>query len=279
MGNTTTKEDGNLALALDWLNAPREVPNAQEAAEHEAAWFDATLDADRFFAMEHVTPVQAAMLLCQLNPFNSTESDAESCTTGSTGPRDFKRLRLTFADINQSRPARRSLPAWMAIAAGANLTVHPWAQRYAQLHGLYGPPKPEAETELAPAQLSANGTMVSTTVNMPSPSALEPSPAPSLAPTTEPVVTVSASIAPGKVRRDLLTPVIEAAQKLCNEPFDPPAVWAALLQMAQDGKRPLVGVTETGIKWNDAEDNPKFLSLKNLRERVRRSKKKAESNA
>ena len=48
-----------------------------------------------------------------------------------------------------------------------------------------------------------------------------------------------------------------------------------LVQMAQDGKRPLIGVTEDGIKWNDAEDNPQFLSLKNLRDRLARSKKQA----
>lgn len=52
--------------------------------------------------------------------------------------------------------------------------------------------------------------------------------------------------------------------------------WTAqLVQMAQDGKRPLVGVTEDGIKWNDAEDNPQFLTLKNLRDRLRQKKKKA----
>lgn len=90
-----------------------------------------------------------------------------------------------------------------------------------------------------------------------------------------PVVADSASNGPGKSRRDLLAPAISAAQKLCEEPFDPPAVWAALVQMAQDGKRPLIGVTEDGIKWNDAEDNPQFLSLKNLRDRLARSKKQA----
>lgn len=78
-----------------------------------------------------------------------------------------------------------------------------------------------------------------------------------------------------KARRDLLAPAIEAAQKLCENQFDAPAVWAALAQMAQDGKRPLLGLTEDGIKWNDANDNPQFLRLRNLRDRLRRSKNKS----
>ena len=135
--------------ALEWLNAPREALTAQEAAEQEAAWMDATLDAAGFFALEHVTPVQAAMLLCRFSPHDSTEGEAESCATDCTSPDDFKRLRLTFASIDQNRPARRSLLDWMAIAADAGRTIHPWAQRYARLHGLYGQPRPEP-TPVAP---------------------------------------------------------------------------------------------------------------------------------
>ena len=161
--------------ALEWLNAPREVLNEQEAAEQEAAWMDATLDAAGFFALEHVTPVQAAMLLCRFSPHDSAESEAESCTTDCTSPDDFKRLRLTFASIDQNRPARRSLLDWMGIAAGAGRAIHPWANRYAKHHGLYGPPGPatEAEPEPAPAKLVVNVNVVTTTVNKPSP---EPAP-------------------------------------------------------------------------------------------------------
>ena len=143
MNDTTTKEDGYLAQALEWLNAPRDVLTAQQAAEQEAAWMDATLDAAGFFALEHVTPVQAAMLLCRFSPHDSAESDAESCATDCTSPDDFKRLRLTFASIDQNRPARRSLLDWMDIAAGAGRTIHPWAQRYAKHRGLYDQPRPE----------------------------------------------------------------------------------------------------------------------------------------
>lgn len=169
MHDTNTQENAKLAQALEWLNAPREALTAQQAAEQEAAWMDATLDAAGFFALEHVPPVQAAMLLCRFSPHDSTESEAESCATDCTSPDDFKRLRLTFASIDQNRPARRSLLDWMAISAGAGRVIHPWALRYARLHGLYGPPRPEAEPESAPAQLVVNVNMVATTVHKPTP--------------------------------------------------------------------------------------------------------------
>ena len=155
MHDTNTQENAKLAQALEWLNAPREALTAQQAAEQEAAWMDATLDAAGFFALEHVPPVQAAMLLCRFSPHDSTEGEAESCATDCTSPDDFKRLRLTFASIDQNRPARRSLLDWMAIAAGAGRVIHPWAQRYARLHGLYGPPRPESEPESPAPQSEA----------------------------------------------------------------------------------------------------------------------------
>ena len=96
------------------------------------------------------------------------------------------------------------------------------------------------------------------------PQATTPSPAP-----------VSASNSPATARRGLLAPVIEAAQKECEDPFDAPAVWASLVRMADAGKRPLLGVSDEGIKWQDSNDEPQFLNLKNLRDRLSRSKKKA----
>lgn len=89
-----------------------------------------------------------------------------------------------------------------------------------------------------------------------------------------PVVADSASNAPKKARRDLLSPVIEASQRATENPLDAPAVWASLVQMAEAGKRPLLGLTEDGIKWQDANDEPQFFKFKNLRDRLRRSNRR-----
>lgn len=105
---------------------------------------------------------------------------------------------------------------------------------------------------------------------------LEPCPAsPATTPSPAPVAANSAGNAVAKGRRDLLVPVVETAQRKCENPFDAPAVWAELVCMAHAGTCPLLGATDEGIKWQDANDETQFFTLKNLRDRLRRSKKSA----
>ena len=225
MHDTNTQENAKLAQALEWLNAPREALTAQQAAEQEAAWMDATLDAAGFFALEHVTPVQAAMLLCRFSPHDSTEGEAESCATDCTSPDDFKRLRLTFASTDQNRPARRSLLDWMGIAAGAGRAIHPWANRYAKHHGLYGPPGPatEAEPEPAPAKLVVNVNVVTTTVHKPTPAPAPESPAPQseATPVERPL---SEAAAPAKPLQRSAAQGLEILTAIRNAGHDPKAL-------------------------------------------------------
>lgn len=74
-------------------------------------------------------------------------------------------------------------------------------------------------------------------------------------------------------RRDLLTPVIEKAQRQSGNKYDAASVWNELVKMAQAQESPLKGVTEDGIQWSDGNDELKYLSLKNLRDRIKRKKK------
>lgn len=50
-------------------------------------------------------------------------------------------------------------------------------------------------------------------------------------------------------RRDTLTPVIETAQKQCNEPKDTAEVWATLQVLAEKKVAPLIGATEQGLQY------------------------------
>lgn len=135
------------ASGMEWMNEQRPELTWWEQSEHEVAWLDATLDAAGFFAMENITPVQAAMLLCRFSPHDETLRDAETSTTDETTPDDFKRLLATFEDRAVARPGVRSLVDWMAVAASAGRKTHSWAARYAKHHGLYGPPVPELQQE------------------------------------------------------------------------------------------------------------------------------------
>lgn len=85
----------------------------------------------------------------------------------------------------------------------------------------------------------------------------------------------STNNAPKNKYRDLMTPVIEAAQRECIDHLDTPAVWAVLARMANSDypPLPLLGLSDEGIKWLNANDEPNFFKLKNLRDRLSRKKK------
>lgn len=74
-------------------------------------------------------------------------------------------------------------------------------------------------------------------------------------------------------RRDLLWPLISTAQAGCSDPFDTPSMWAKLREKAVTKTAPFIGVTDEGLQWIDHADEPQYLSMKNLRDRLRRQKK------
>lgn len=136
---TTKKTSGNQAAPVTTIS-PTTEQSWWEASKFESYWFDETIDAASFFKLGHISPVQAAMLLCGLNPLNDTESHAENCTTDHTDQDDFKRLRLVFQDTALTEPMHRSLLDWMRVAEVSGQKAHPWAWRYAACQfGLYGP--------------------------------------------------------------------------------------------------------------------------------------------
>lgn len=114
--------------------------SSEEALEFEISWLDASLDAAFFFKCQDVSPLEAAMLLCQINPINETEAAAEECHTDHTNPEDFKRLRRAFKEMESTQ--KRSLLDWLRVAEASELKTHPWVQKYvARRFGPHTPPK------------------------------------------------------------------------------------------------------------------------------------------
>jgi hypothetical protein len=72
------------------------------------------------------------------------------------------------------------------------------------------------------------------------------------------------------VRRDALSPVVEAAQEQCRDPDDAAQVWAQLLFMAEQKVPPLLGATEDGIQYLKQEGAAN-LSRDALSKRIRRA--------
>lgn len=71
-------------------------------------------------------------------------------------------------------------------------------------------------------------------------------------------------------RSDLLSPLIQEARNASSDPNDASSVWPILAEMAKEKRAPFLEVTDSGLKWVDSQDQAKFLTLKNLRDRLRR---------
>ena len=98
-------------------------------AEFNLAWDDETLEAEHWFSMPDVAPTDAAMLLCQYNPNETTFDDAVRRSNPETGPRELIQLKQRFEAIE---PERRSLLDWLEYARSQNIKHHSWINRYAE---------------------------------------------------------------------------------------------------------------------------------------------------
>jgi hypothetical protein len=114
---------------IDLETAPaNDMSGATESTEHILGWWDATMDAKFWFRQPSVSPVHAAMLLCQHNPNEETEENALACTNDLTGPEDYKRLLNAFQALESVTPSPRTLLDWRNYAQARTLKYHAWIE-------------------------------------------------------------------------------------------------------------------------------------------------------
>jgi hypothetical protein len=70
-------------------------------------------------------------------------------------------------------------------------------------------------------------------------------------------------------RKDILSPVIDKARSEASNPDKWQEVWPILCGFAEAKARPLIGVADTSVKYQDG-DIVKFLSKENFRKRMQR---------
>jgi hypothetical protein len=94
-------------------------------------WNNTFLEAAHWFGLKSITPREAALLLCQLNPHDAT-SDPLSITTTETTPDDFKNLLREFDDVAKAdtNEQSRTLSQWRDIARDKLLKYHSWIDHY-----------------------------------------------------------------------------------------------------------------------------------------------------
>ena len=108
---------------------------------YTVAWFDASLNADHWLAMEDVSPETAALLLAGFDPMETDVETAKRSAVEAIGDPnvhanevfaadDFKRLLDRFCDVAKVEPGNRSLEAWHDLAAKQKVKVHQWLAAY-----------------------------------------------------------------------------------------------------------------------------------------------------
>lgn len=101
----------------------------EEQAEKLIGWFDATLDAAMWFSLHNLTPRDAALLMCNLNP-NEDALDPLNVSNEITDPGNFKNLLQVFNDEANNDKRPRRLIEWHQIAANKKLRYHSWIDNY-----------------------------------------------------------------------------------------------------------------------------------------------------
>ena len=224
-------------LRADMRGDLSDIKTESDRQAESFGFYSVFLDLEHWAALTDVAAREAAMLLSLHNPRKESFEEAKTTRRPDMSEWHLEHLDRRLANYAAQNPRPcRSLLAWYSAAREMKIKLDPEAVSF---------------MEHVARRMESDST-----------------------PASPPVVAEGANSAQRRTRRDILTPAIEAAQKECGDPFDAPAVWAVLVQMAQNKKRSLLGVSEDGIKWLGANDEPKFLNLNSLRDRLRRMQKK-----
>ncbi len=243
--------------------APTLASKAQ--ADEVIDWYNTTLGAATWWSLNSITPREAAMQLCLLNPHDDT-TDPLTTTSNETGPDDFKRLVRVFEDIAQADAQARTLKQWRDIAKARGLNYHSWIDEYDQAIGLTD--KQEEGGNAGEWKTTCHLGKVATPPAKAQPEAeARKQSAPPAGETTTHTV--------GNTRTHALSAVIAIAKKTAPDAADYHSVWAALMKLAESKDRPAPllehkQIEVDGIKYQ-AEKKVKFFTKNALRNMMRRA--------
>ena len=81
--------------------------------------------------MQNVTPKEAAMVLCRLNPLKDEDPERIYVDGDETSPHRYRLLLRVFEGVASTLPKPRMLVEWRTIAQQHNLRYHSWIDDYA----------------------------------------------------------------------------------------------------------------------------------------------------
>lgn len=112
--------------------------------ERSIGWWDATLDAHYWWAMKDVTPRDAAMVLCGLNPLSPHDQQPERTYTDGdeSWPIRYGVLLRGFEGEARAVSKRRTLVDWLGVAKQLGVSCHSWVDEYSRVRKAIGEPLP-----------------------------------------------------------------------------------------------------------------------------------------
>ncbi len=103
--------------------------------ERSTSDYDYSMDARIWFDMPDVTPTEAAMVLCRLNPLEREDPERIYVDGDKSSPDRYRRLLWIFETEARTSPKHRTLMKWLTIARVRDLRYHSWIDEYVQLTG------------------------------------------------------------------------------------------------------------------------------------------------
>lgn len=103
-----------------------------------ASWYDSTINADVWFKRFSVTPEEAAMLLCGIDPLerdsrgNAPDPERTYVDGDQTSPERYRRLRRVFLDVSQHDSKPLTLLEWRDVAKHEGIKYHQWINEHDQ---------------------------------------------------------------------------------------------------------------------------------------------------
>ena len=97
--------------------------------EYILAWWDETLKASMWWELKSISPKEAAMLLCGLNPGDPAANGQTLATEGEPDADDYRILVRRFNDAALDGEAR-TLNQWLDLANGRRLKHHSWIDEW-----------------------------------------------------------------------------------------------------------------------------------------------------
>jgi hypothetical protein len=122
----------NTEYAIDWWLAGHDPAKEQERF---ISWHDQTRNARAWFDMPDVSPRDAAMVLCRLNPLEDEDPERIYVDDDKSSPERYRLLLAMFESVARATPKHRTLMEWRAIAREMGLRYHEWVDEYARATG------------------------------------------------------------------------------------------------------------------------------------------------